>query len=86
MMSGSLFEADVPGGFLYRSDFITADEEQGLADHIAAIAFSNFEMRGVVLGDASRSSAEATTRATSRRRQYRSSCCRCEIGSPTGRT
>lgn len=45
---GSLFEADVPDGFQYRDDFITRDEEAGLAEEVAAVEFSNFEMRGVV--------------------------------------
>jgi hypothetical protein len=43
----SLFGLEVPTGFLYRDDFITADEEAGLADEIAQIEFSTFEMRGV---------------------------------------
>jgi len=45
---GPLFDADVPSGFLYRNDFITADEEAQLAAEIARVEFSNFEMRGVV--------------------------------------
>jgi hypothetical protein len=45
---GSLFAADVPDGFQYRSDFITSTEEAELADGIAHLEFSNFEMRGVV--------------------------------------
>jgi alkylated DNA repair dioxygenase AlkB len=45
---GSLFEADVPDGFQYRADFITRDEEARLAEEVAAVEFSNFEMRGVV--------------------------------------
>jgi len=44
----SLFAPDVPAGFLYRDDFITADEEAALADAISSISFSTFEMRGVV--------------------------------------
>ena len=48
MTANSLFELDVPRGFQYRHDFIDAAEEQRLADEIAAIEFSNFEMRGVV--------------------------------------
>lgn len=46
--SGPLFEADVPDGFHYREDCITADEEAALADGIAGLEFSAFEMRGVV--------------------------------------
>jgi alkylated DNA repair dioxygenase AlkB len=46
--SGSLFEADVPRGFLYRRDFVGVEEEMRLADDIVAVEFSNFEMRGVV--------------------------------------
>jgi alkylated DNA repair dioxygenase AlkB len=44
----SLFEADVPNGFHYRDDFITRDEEARLAEEVAAVEFSTFEMRGVV--------------------------------------
>jgi len=36
------------GGFVYRSNFLTAEEEQSLIERIAAVEFSNFEMRGVV--------------------------------------
>jgi alkylated DNA repair dioxygenase AlkB len=43
-----LFDADVPDGFRYGEDFITADEEAALVDEIGRIEFSNFEMRGVV--------------------------------------
>jgi alkylated DNA repair dioxygenase AlkB len=43
-----LFEPDLPPGFLYREDFIAADEEQQLVAAIGAIEFSTFEMRGVV--------------------------------------
>ena len=48
--SGSmqLFDADVPDGFQYQNDFITAAEEAALAEEIGRIEFSNFEMRGVV--------------------------------------
>jgi hypothetical protein len=45
---GALFDLDVPGGFQYRDDFITPDEEASLAGEIARLEFSNFEMRGVV--------------------------------------
>jgi hypothetical protein len=45
---GALFDADVPSGFHYRNDFITHDEEASLADQIARLEFSLFEMRGVV--------------------------------------
>src|ERR1044072_2178809 len=48
LAGGSLFDADVPDGFRYRSDFISADEEASLADEIARVEFSTFEMRGVV--------------------------------------
>jgi alkylated DNA repair dioxygenase AlkB len=43
-----LFGADVPNGFQYRNDFISADEEAWLAEAIARVEFVNFEMRGVV--------------------------------------
>jgi alkylated DNA repair dioxygenase AlkB len=45
---GSLFGSNVPAGFHYRDEFVTADEEATLAQHIAALEFSTFEMRGVV--------------------------------------
>ena len=47
-MSSSLFDPDVPSGFLHRPDFITADEERALAEEIGRIAFDTFTMRGVV--------------------------------------
>jgi alkylated DNA repair dioxygenase AlkB len=46
--SGRLLDADVPPGFHHRDDFITSDEERSLAEAIARIEFSTFEMRGVV--------------------------------------
>lgn len=39
---------DVPDGFRYRNGFISAEEEAFLADEIARVEFSTFEMRGVV--------------------------------------
>ena len=47
MARGSLFGVDVPGGFEYRTDFLTTDEEARLADEVGRVAFSTFEMRGV---------------------------------------
>jgi alkylated DNA repair dioxygenase AlkB len=45
----SLFdELEVPHGFQYRADFISAEEESALATEIGRIEFANFEMRGVV--------------------------------------
>jgi alkylated DNA repair dioxygenase AlkB len=44
----ALFDLDLPEGFRYRDDFITADEEASLAGAIALIEFDTFEMRGVV--------------------------------------
>ena len=46
--SPRLFEPDIPPGLHYRDDFITESEEGELLDAIAGIAFSDFEMRGVV--------------------------------------
>jgi alkylated DNA repair dioxygenase AlkB len=43
-----LFGHDVPPGFHYRPDFISASDEQALLDAIAGVAFSDFAMRGVV--------------------------------------
>ena len=48
MIEGDLFGADVPPGFRYRPEFITADEERTLAAEIAAVEFATFEMRGVI--------------------------------------
>jgi hypothetical protein len=44
---GPLFEPDVPNGLQYRRDFVVRDEEAALADAIAGVEFSTFEMRGV---------------------------------------
>jgi alkylated DNA repair dioxygenase AlkB len=43
-----LFGLDVPGGFQYRNDFVTSDDEALLVEAIARLDFSTFEMRGVV--------------------------------------
>jgi hypothetical protein len=43
-----LFEPDLPEGFHYREDFISAAEERDLIDHLGGIEFDNFEMRGVI--------------------------------------
>jgi hypothetical protein len=42
-----LFDADLPGGFHYRDDFITRDDEAALAVEIGRLQFSTFEMHGV---------------------------------------
>jgi alkylated DNA repair dioxygenase AlkB len=47
-VASSLFEPDVPSGFHYRDDFISANEERALLDDINRIEFDTFEMRGVV--------------------------------------
>jgi alkylated DNA repair dioxygenase AlkB len=39
---------DLPPGFAYRPEFITEAEEQALVEAMRGVAFSNFEMRGVV--------------------------------------
>ena len=46
--SQNLFEPDLPPGFRYAGNVITQHEEKLLTDAFAAIAFSDFEMRGVV--------------------------------------
>jgi alkylated DNA repair dioxygenase AlkB len=46
--AAGLFGLDVPPGFQYREDFITATDERFLLDAMADVAFSDFEMRGVV--------------------------------------
>jgi 2OG-Fe(II) oxygenase superfamily len=43
----SLLGVDVPDGFRYHDDFITADEEAALAGTIGSLEFATFEMRGV---------------------------------------
>jgi hypothetical protein len=47
LANGRLFEADLPGGFQYRGDFIAIEDEAALAAAIALVEFSTFEMRGV---------------------------------------
>jgi alkylated DNA repair dioxygenase AlkB len=44
----SLFGLDAPEGFRYQRDLITIAEERTLLEHIQAVQFSTFEMRGVV--------------------------------------
>jgi len=46
--SPGLFERDLPPGFHYREDFITDADERVVLEAIADVAFSDFEMRGVV--------------------------------------
>ena len=50
MMAGALglFDHDLPQGFHYRENLITDADERVLLDSIAHIAFSDFEMRGVI--------------------------------------
>ena len=47
-MLPSLFDPDVPDGFVYRPDFISSEDEAQLVDAIRQVEFSAFEMRGVV--------------------------------------
>jgi alkylated DNA repair dioxygenase AlkB len=44
----SLFEPDLPDGFVYRPDFINTEDEEQLIAAIGHVEFSAFEMRGVV--------------------------------------
>jgi alkylated DNA repair dioxygenase AlkB len=46
--SSGLFEPELPPGFHYREGFVTDVDERVLLDAIADVAFSEFEMRGVV--------------------------------------
>ena len=46
--SRSLFDSDLPPGFHYRGNFITAADERILIDALAEIEFQDFEMRGAV--------------------------------------
>lgn len=48
MATPSRLGSEVPDGFAYRPEFISAAEEASLADDIASLGFANFEMRGVV--------------------------------------
>ena len=50
MMAASpgLFDHNLPQGFHYRENFITEADERVLLDAIGDVAFSDFEMRGVV--------------------------------------
>lgn len=43
-----LFGADLPRGFHYRDDFLEKDEERALLAAVTAVAFEDFEMRGVI--------------------------------------
>jgi alkylated DNA repair dioxygenase AlkB len=47
-VSRRLFERDLPPGFHYHEDFITAADERLMLEALADVAFSDFEMRGVV--------------------------------------
>ena len=46
--SGSLFGPAVPDGLHYLADFITTADEAALVAGIAAVTFTDFELRGVV--------------------------------------
>jgi alkylated DNA repair dioxygenase AlkB len=46
--ASDLFGLDVPPGFEYRENFLSETEEAALLAAIAGVAFSEFEMRGVV--------------------------------------
>jgi alkylated DNA repair dioxygenase AlkB len=46
--SRSFFEDDLPAGFQYRDNFITDADEEALLQAVAGVAFSDFEMRGIV--------------------------------------
>ena len=47
-MEPSLFEPELPDGFVYQPDFISSDDESQLIAAIHHVEFSAFEMRGVV--------------------------------------
>ena len=46
--SPGLFDHNLPHGFHYRENFITEVEERVVLDAIGHVAFSDFEIRGVV--------------------------------------
>jgi alkylated DNA repair dioxygenase AlkB len=43
-----LFDPDLPAGFHYRDEFLSADEERTLLSEIERLSFDTFAMRGVV--------------------------------------
>jgi alkylated DNA repair dioxygenase AlkB len=47
LAKGRLFGVDLPDGFRYRAEFLTCEEERTIADEVARVQFSTFEMRGV---------------------------------------
>jgi alkylated DNA repair dioxygenase AlkB len=47
-IASRLFGPDAPPGFSYREDFVSEAEETSLLEEISRVAFSAFEMRGVV--------------------------------------
>lgn len=47
-MERSLFDPDLPDGFVYRPGFISSEDEAQLVGAIGEVEFSAFEMRGVV--------------------------------------
>ena len=48
MLSEAKTSTNAPEGFQYRNDFVTDEDEAGLAKEIAQLEFSLFEMRGAV--------------------------------------
>ena len=77
MMAGSpgLFDHNLPPGFHYRESFITEAGERALLDAIAGVAFSDFEMGGVVARR--RVAFFGQSYDAARRGRCQRSCCRC---------
>jgi hypothetical protein len=77
MMAGSsgLFEHNLPQGFHYRENFITEADERVLLDAIAHVAFSDFEMRGVVARRRVAFFGQSYDRGAAG--PFPESCCRC---------
>jgi alkylated DNA repair dioxygenase AlkB len=48
MTDGSLFPPDLPEGFRYREEFLSAADELTLVKHMGRVPFSAFEMHGVI--------------------------------------
>ena len=77
MMAASpgLFDHSLPHGFHYRENFITEAEERVLLNAIGHVAFSDFEMRGVVARRRVAFFGQSYDREAADR--FQRFCCRC---------
>ena len=85
MMAASpgLFDHSLPHGFHYRENFITEAEERVLLDAIGHVAFSDFEMRGVVARRRVAFFGQSYDREAAGR--FQRFCCRCAPRLRSGR-